>query len=378
MSGMAVLVTNEFPPPGYGGIERYMLRLATEIAAAGHDLVVVAPQMPGDASFDAQLPFRVLRFPFRAGSDGIPTLIARMARATARAHATGKHSCTIAASWIRSGIACSLLPRVVRGRLAIMAHGSEVLSQRNPMKKSLMRATFSRADVVVANSMFTAGILGDAGIRKEPVIARCGVEARAYERCPAATPTILSVGRLVRRKGFDRTIEAVALLRDRFPDLRYEIAGSGPDEQYLRDRIAQLSLERNVALLGAISDDGLRDAYARAWCFCLPTRRVGGDVEGFGIVYLEAAMAGLPAVGGIHSGAQEAIEDGRSGVLVDGDDPSAIARALHGFLSDPERAAEMGYYARTRALEQFTWRAAAESIMTALEQRPKQAECFAP
>lgn len=363
---MAVLVTNEFPPPGHGGIDRYMLRLAQALREIGTDVTVVAPAMPSDREFDATQTFEVLRFPYDARRDSISTLVARMAMGTMRAHAARRHDCTIAASWIRSGAACALLPTAVRGRLAIIAHGSEVLSQRSPLKRAVMRAAFGRADVVVANSAFTASILAEAGVGKTPAIARCGVEPTVLRRAPSRCPTILSVGRLVRRKGFDRTIEAVATLRGRFPDVRYEIAGSGPDDAYLRDLVAAHGLQEHVTFLGRVSDDELADAYARAWCFSLPTRRVGADVEGFGIVYLEAAMAGLPAIGGRNCGAEEAIENGRSGLLVDGDDVCSIAAAIEALLSDRERANRMGAYGRMRALKDFTWSAAAQSVMSAL------------
>ena len=368
MESMAVLVTTEFPPPGFGGIERYMVKLAGEIAAAGHELIVVAPQMPGDAAFDAALPYPVIRFPFsgHAQADAAHIWIARVAEATVKAHRIAKDKCTIASSWIRSGVACAMLPKAVRGELAIIAHGSEVLSQRHPAKRAIMRATFARADVRVANSAFTAAILKAAGVRGEAVLARCGVEPRPLRRQTAAAPTILSVGRLVRRKGFDKTLEAMARLSLRFPTLRYEIVGVGPDEAYLRQLAHDLGVAPRVRFLGDVSDAELQEAYSRAWCFSLPTRRVGGDVEGFGIVYLEAAMAALPSIGGKHSGAEDAIDDGRSGILVDGEDVAGIASALDVLLSNPSGAQAMGSYGRERALAEFTWSGAARTIMNAL------------
>ena len=209
---MAVLATTEFPPPGYGGIERYMVRLAAEIAAAGHPLTVVAPWMPECAAFDAVLPYRVIRFPFPGHDrpEPLPLWTYRVAKAVVQAHREMPDKCTIASSWLRSGLACALLPRSVRGKLAIIAHGSEILSQRSRPRRAMMKAVFGRADVAVANSAFTARLLGEAGITGRAVLGRCGIDAKSYERRTAAVPTILSVGRLVRRKGFDKTIEAVA------------------------------------------------------------------------------------------------------------------------------------------------------------------------
>lgn len=369
---MAVLATTEFPPPGYGGIERYMVRIAGEIAAAGHPLTVVAPWMPGCASFDASLPYRVIRFPFRGYDSPEPALlwINRVRQSVLKAHREMPDKCTIASSWLRSGIACATLPKSLRGRLAIIAHGSEIVSQRLA-KKRLMQWTFSCADVAVANSTFTARLLEDAGVNTPVALARCGVDAAPCERRPAAQPTVLSVGRLVRRKGFDKMIEALPSLLQRFPSLRYEIVGVGPEERAFRSLAQRLGVAQHVIFLGDISDEELAAAYSRAWCFALPTRRVGaGDVEGFGIVYLEAAMAGLACVGGLNSGAEDAIADGKSGVLVDGNRSEQIADAVTYLLSDPTRAASMGAYGRDRALREFTWKMAAINIMSSLGRYP--------
>ncbi len=370
---MAVLATTEFPPPGYGGIERYMFRLAGEIAAAGHPLTVVAPWMPDCEDFDAQQPYRVMRFPFPGHDrpEPLPLWSFRVRQAVAQAHRSMPDKCTIASSWLRSGLACATLPRSVRGKLAIVAHGSEILSQQSLLRRSMMRAVFARADVAVANSTFTARLLREAGITSRAVLGRCGIDSKDFTRRPAPVPTILSVGRLVLRKGFDKTIEAIALMLAEFPDLRYEIVGIGPAEGYLRELAKRVGASQNVHFLGDVSDAELEDAYARAWCFSLATRRVGaGDVEGFGIVYLEAAMARLASVGGVDSGAEDAIADGKSGFLVDGNSPQAIATALRTLITQRALAAAMGTYGRERALGEFAWRNAAQNIMTALGRDP--------
>ncbi len=374
---MPVLATTEFPPPGYGGIERYMVRLADEIAAAGHVLTVVAPWMPECDAFDAAQPYRVIRFPFPGHDrpESLPMWTYRVRKAVIEAHRDMPDKCTIASSWLRSGLACATLPRSLRGKLAIVAHGSEILSQRSFLRKAMMRTVFARADVAVANSAFTARLLREAKLSSDPVLGRCGIEPKTSQRMPAEVPTILSVGRLVRRKGFDKTIEALAFLVDEFPTLRYEIVGVGPDAEHFRNLAQSLGVARHVAFLGDISDAELEQAYARAWCFSLATRRVGaGDVEGFGIVYLEAAMAGLASVGGMNSGAEDAIENGKSGLLVDGNDPQDIAGALRVLLGNRNRADAMGIYGRQRALNEFTWALAAANIMRALGREPLRAE----
>jgi phosphatidylinositol alpha-1,6-mannosyltransferase len=353
-----------------------MVRLAGEIAAAGHPLTVVAPKMPDCEAFDSGQPYRVIRFPF-PGHDSpepLPLWTYRIREAVVEAHKNMFDKCTIASSWLRSGLACATLPKSVRGRLAIVAHGSEILSQRSRLRAGMMRAVFSRADVAVANSTFTAGLLRTARIAKPIVLARCGIDPKNVERRPARVPTVLSVGRLVRRKGFDKTIQAVALLLPEFPELRYEIVGIGPDAEYFKSIAAARGISQHVHFLGDVTEAELEEAYSRAWCFSLATRCVGkGDVEGFGIVYLEAAMAGLATVGGSGSGAEDAIENQKSGLLVDGSRPESIAAALHTLLSDRERAATMGAYGRARALTDFTWAQAAHNIIRGLHEEPQAA-----
>ncbi|MGH8165430.1 MAG: glycosyltransferase, partial [Rhodanobacteraceae bacterium] len=211
-------------------MERYMIRLAAEFSAAGHELTVVAPHMPDCEAFDRLLPYRTVRFKFPGHEHPEPLALwaYRVRQAVIEAQRTMSDRCTIASSWLRSGLACATLPKAVTGPLAIIAHGSEILSQQSLPRKTLMRAVFGRADIAVANSGFTKRLLNEAKISARIVVARCGIEPAALQRAPAADPTVLSVGRLVRRKGFDRMIEALPILLKSFPALRYEIVGIGP------------------------------------------------------------------------------------------------------------------------------------------------------
>jgi phosphatidyl-myo-inositol dimannoside synthase len=330
-------------------------------------VVVVAPYFPGwTPESDAALPYPVVRYR-RGRKVGLILETLRLMTAIVRAHKMCDDKLTIASSWNRGGgFACVVLPRRIRGRVAILAHGQEIAAQLSRFKKTMLRWTFQRSDAVVANSSFTRRMLEQRGVTTG-VICYCGVDRRPLHRTPASRPTILSVGRLVQYKGFDRTIEALPSVLSRFPDLRYEIAGGGPYEARLRMHVRELGLQDHVAFLGPMHHEDVAQAYERAWCFVLPTRNLlGGGVEGFGIVYIEAAMAGLPCIGSHSSGAEDAIEDGKSGILVDANDTKQIAQAIISLLEDPERAREMGQYARLRAEREFTWEHVAARIMEPL------------
>jgi phosphatidylinositol alpha-1,6-mannosyltransferase len=222
---------------------------------------------------------------------------------------------------------------------------------------------------VIANSSFTASMLSklEPGIRS--VVVPCGVDERTIVPDRSTDPTVLFVGRLVSRKGADRVIEILPRLLERFPRLRFEIVGDGPDRARLEVLSARLGVTGAVAFLGALPDADRDRAYARAWCLAMPARNEDGDVEGFGIVYLEAAMASLPTIGARESGADDAIVHGRTGFLVREDDRDELTARLTTLLSDRESAERMGAAGRRRALAQFSWERNATEIARVLELR---------
>jgi phosphatidylinositol alpha-1,6-mannosyltransferase len=345
---MTVLVTNDFPP-SRGGIQRVMSLLAQELALRDEPVVVVAPRLVGSRAFDAVQKFRVRRYPGKGRVAGFFSMAAHVLRA----QLLSKDALTIASIWFPSGLAACLMPRAIRGRFAVLAHGTEIAPRRGGPRRRLMRYVFSRADVIIANSSFTRELLREAGVRGPISVVNPGIDAIPIAPARASVPTILSVGRLVARKGFDTTIAALPSILKRFPATRYEIVGSGPQRAELEALATRLGVRDHVVLLGSVSDVELSAAYARAWVFSLPVRAVGSDVEGFGMVYLEAALAELPAIGGRHSGAEEAIVAGETGLLVDGTSSEQVSAAVLALLSDRDGAQQMGARARDRVMEHF-------------------------
>jgi phosphatidylinositol alpha-1,6-mannosyltransferase len=352
---MPVIVTADFPP-SIGGIQRYMERVADGFAASGHRVAVVAPALPNAG--DGERGYDVLRY---ATESRLATLVA-MDRAIAAAERRVGDGVLIASSWKPAGIVAARRRFRSRGKLAVLAFGSEIARADTVPRRIAMRAVFGRADAVISISRFTSQQLRDAGIDRVPVLAGCGVDHGYFRPKPGLVPTILSVGRLVRRKGFDRVIAALPALRERFPGLRYEIVGDGPDRPYLAERARELGVERDVAFLGAASDEETRAAYERAWCFALPVRRERHDVEGFGLVYLEAATARLAAIGGRGSGAEDAICHGETGLLVDGTSDAEVRHALGVLLGDRDFATMLSDAAYERAVRDFSWDRVTDAI----------------
>jgi phosphatidylinositol alpha-1,6-mannosyltransferase len=173
----------------------------------------------------------------------------------------------------------------------------------------------------------------------------------------------LSVGRLEPRKGIDGALEAVAALAGEAPDLIYLVVGEGSQRPALEARARRADLAGRVRFVGHVSDDELPAFYRLAEVFLLPGRREEPDeVEGFGIALCEAAASGLPVIGGASGGIPEAMEAGRTGLLVDGRDPRSIAAALLALLADRELAERLGCAGREAVLRYLNWdRAASEA-----------------
>ena len=346
---MTIIVSNVYAPDR-GGIQTMMASLATAAAKDSSGTIVVAPTYPGYVEYDRSAPYETIRCPdiprpFDAVAIGLAYL-----RALSRA----REPVTFAGNWWPTALPLAVLPRRLRGKLAIFVHGSEVAPDTGGLRAIVMRWILGRADSVLANSAFTLDLLKRAGVTKRVSVVPLGVDMVPIEPNRSEEPTLLSVGRLVARKGQDKVIEALATLRERLPTIRYEIVGEGPDRKRLETLANDLGLRDNVIFHGKITQEAMQAAYARAWCFVMPVRRIGSDVEGFGIVYLEAAMAHLPTIAGSDSGAGDAIEDGVTGFLVDGSDGNAVREAIAVLLEDPIRARRMGELGFERA-RRFTW-----------------------
>jgi phosphatidylinositol alpha-1,6-mannosyltransferase len=339
-----------------------MAQIAAACTSLEREVIVVAPKVEASAAYDALLKYNVRRY-LKTRNKYIN--LVSMACTYASALLNSHRKSTIASIWWPSGFVVSVFPRRLRGPFVVIAHGAEIMPKKLGLRRSVMRFVYRRADVVFANSSFTRGLLSEVGVVDNVMPLPLAVDSTPIIPARADTPTILSVGRLVRRKGFDRMLEAIATLSSDFPGIRYVVVGSGPQQHELARQADELGIADRVIFRGKISDDELRQTYAEAWIFALPTRRIIDDVEGFGLVYLEAAMAELPAIGGRDSGAADAIVDNETGYLVDGDNSVEIADALRSLLTRPDESAVMGRRGLERA-KTFTAENTARSILRSL------------
>ncbi len=362
-----VLLTLDLPPRQDGGIATLVDVLATGLHDRRQPVVVYARGTGRDVrDWDRTRPYPVrrmwghswIRHPSRNVIPFIFEIYSRFRPAV-----------LYAAAWQLAG-APARLARRLGMPVHVLVYGRDVTA-----REGLPRAV-READRVVALTRWMADILVDRGLPPERVhVALPGIlppadpapgGARTGPPARGEGPLLLSVGRLVPRKGHDRLLEAFPAILAAVPGTRLWIVGDGPRRSELRDRVRRLGLSAQVTLRGFLAPDALEAAYRAADLFVLPCREeAGGDSEGFGLVFLEAGARGLPVVGGRTGGVGEAVLDGETGLLVDGTDPGDIARACLALLGDPDRAARLGAAGRARVERGFLPGAYAERVLEA-------------
>jgi phosphatidylinositol alpha-1,6-mannosyltransferase len=358
-----LLVTNDFPPRT-GGIQTYLQAFADRLPPG--ELAVYAPAWPGAAEYDAASPVPVHRHP--------TSLMLPVPKVAARAAALAReHGATTV--WFGAAAPLALLGPHLRRRAGVervvaSTHGHEVGWSMVPGGRQALRRIGARSDVLTTISRYTRGRVAAAfGPRAALEVLPAGIDAERFRPDPAAraelrgryrlgeAPLVVCVSRLVARKGQDALIRALPLVRERVPGARLLVVGDGPDAVRLRRLAGVAGVDEHVVFAGAVPAAELPAHHAVGDVFALPCRTRGGglDVEGLGIVLLEAAAAGLPVVAGESGGAPETVQEGRTGHVVDGRDVASVAAAVAGLLADPERARAMGAAGRAWMQREWAW-----------------------
>jgi len=375
---MRILLVSQDFPPHVGGIQTYALELARRLARGCETLEVVAPYAPGWEALDRTLPFAVRRV--RSSTNalaawGAPAMWGRAWR--------GRFDVAFHAQWATAP--ASLLARragTLR-RVFVAAHGRELLLRparlpgAQPLYDAARRRVLLGADGIFAVSRYTAGLARGLGVDPQRVhVIPNGVDALRFELPDAAEraqafrrrhdlgdrPCFTTVARLQPHKGIDTGIRALPALRERVPGATYVVVGDGPDADRLHKLAQQHGVTDAVRMLGRLSDAEVVDALLATNAFVLLSREAPPDVEGFGLVLLEAGACGCPVVGARSGGIPDAIAHDDSGLLVPPDDPVATAHALARLLSDPGLARRLGDGGRRRARGPLSWDRAARAI----------------
>ncbi|MBV8983005.1 MAG: glycosyltransferase family 4 protein [Acidimicrobiia bacterium] len=366
-----VLVTNDFPPK-VGGIQSYLWELWRRLPP--DRFAVLTTPYGGDAAFDAVQPFRVERsrqrvlFPTRAVARHVDELVdqtkaslavldpalplGRVGRRLAVPYAVVVHGAEVSVPGRLPG-SHALLRRVLIGAVHVVAAGDWVATQAERV-----------AGRVLATTVVSPGVDVD---RFRPIDEGQRAAARASFGLPVDGQLVVSVSRLVPRKGMDTLIEAAALLAPDHPDLVVAIAGGGRDRNRL-DRLVRRS-GAPVRLLGRVDDEQLPALYGCADVFAMLCRNrwAGLEQEGFGIVFLEAAACGVAQVAGDSGGAGEAVVDGETGFVVRRpQDAASAAQVIGRLLDDAELRRNQGHAARARAEHEYAYEVLAARLDEAL------------
>lgn len=370
-----LLVTQDFPPD-VGGIQTYSWEVARHLAGRVEALSVVAPDRPGAAPVDRAAPFPVTRLPARP--DLLPLLLFPTLPGRARRRQV---DVAVHAQWQTVG--ASVLSRALFGRprhVVCAAHGRELLF--NPASAypglgaaydRVRRGLLRQVDAALPVSDYTAGLLREQGVppgrthvvpngtNPEHFCPRDGATLRRRLGL-AGRSLLLTVGRLVRRKGIGTVLRALPAIAEGHPDVAYVIAGTGPDRARLERLAGRLGVRDRVHFAGRVAHDRLPLYYSAADLFVMPAREPPPDVEGFGLVFLEAGACGTPVLGSRAGGIPEAIREDETGLLVPPGAPDRLAEAALRVLTDPELAGKLGRRGRRRAVQESSWGHIADRI----------------
>ncbi len=368
-----LLITNDFPPRP-GGIQSFVHNLV--VRQPPGSVVVYASSWRGAAKFDADQPFEVIRERTKVL---LPTpLIARRAAKLARAY-----DCDTV--WFGAAAPLGLLAAGLRRRAGIrravaLTHGHEVGWAALPGARAALRRIGRGVDVTTYLGEYTRVRLARVldGVTELRRLAP-GVDVETYhpevdgERVRlrlglADRPVVVCVSRLVPRKGQDMLIRALPEIRRRVPDAALLIVGGGPYRGTLEKLARQTGVDREVVFTGSVPSAELPAHYAAGDVYAMPcrTRNRGLDVEGLGIVYLEASATGLPVVAGDSGGAPDAVREGETGYVVRGRDVAQLADRVATLLADRDLARQLGAAGRAWVEKEWRWEAQAERMAALL------------
>jgi len=368
-----LLITEVFPPRN-GGSGRWLWEIYRRLPGA--QVVVAAGEDPRQGNFDKTHSLNLVRMPLSFSTWGVGSVrglweygqaLWRLRRLVKEEGVQAIHC----GKCLPEGLLALFLRRWYRLLYVCYVHGEELnLAGLSRELGWLTREVLHGARFVIANSRNTERILRQdwdlplqrirllhpgadteffvPAARDERERARLGWDAR---------PVILTVGRLQKRKGHDQMIRAVDQIRKKIPNVLYAILGDGEERLFLEDMVARAGLDGHVQFLGELTDERLLSCYQQCDLFVLPNRQVGQDIEGFGMVLVEAQACGKPVIAGASGGTAETMRIPETGLVVPCDGPDELADSVVDLLHDHERRVRMGRSARAWAAENFDWAA---------------------
>jgi len=366
-----LLITSVFPPQT-GGSGRWFWEIYRRLPR--EQVVIVAGEHPRQAEFDRSHDLTVVRMRLSLPTWGTfnPRGFCgyagryRAIRRVLKQHRIAQVHC---GTLLPEGWIAWLLKRTTGLGYLCYVHGEELnIGAHSRELGWMMRRVLRGAQRIIANSRNTAQLLEHNWHVPADRIAilHPGVDAERFipaARCPDARRSlgwddrtvVLTVGRLQKRKGQDQLIRALPAIRRTVPDVLYAIVGEGEERGNLESLVRDRALSHHVRFHGELNDDDLVHCYQQCDLFALPNREVDGDIEGFGMVLLEAQACGKPVIAGASGGTAETLSPGETGLLVHAEDPANLAQTIAPLLEDEPRRRRMGAAGRRWVEDQFEW-----------------------
>lgn len=292
---------------------------------------------------------------------------------------TKKISHVLAGQILPLGTAALICSKFCKIKYSVILHGMDLTyAVKTWRKKFISKSVLAGAEKIICANSYVAGLARETfpGLAPKITVVNPGVEIRSTSQKLMAQLKakhnllgkiiLLSVGRLVKRKGFDKVIESMPDALKQAPNLIYIIIGGGQERKNFKLKISNLKLEKNIFIITQAADEERNAWYDLCDIFIMPSRNIRGDFEGFGIVYLEANLAGKPVIAGRSGGAGDAVIDGLNGLLVDPEDNEKISQAIVKLAISPELRKQLGERGRARAIQDFSWRKQAKKIYNAI------------
>lgn len=369
-----VLLLSEIFPPKTGGSGRWFWEIYSRLSA--NQVVVAAGNDSSADKFDLTHDMNVVRLPLTMWQWGVTNWQAlkqywstvRAIRNLARNEGVGAVHC---GRCLPEGWMAYLLKKWQKIPYVSYVHGEDVEAAAMSRELSWMvRRVFKNADYLIANSHNTASILTETwdvpashirvvhpGVDTRlfnPIERNAGVRKRLGWR---DRTVVLTVGRLQKRKGHDVMIRALNEIRSAIPDVLYAIVGQGDEREYLECLAKTEGVEDHVLFHGEVDDRTMSQCYQQCDLFALPNRQVGRDIEGFGMVLLEAQASGRPVLAGKSGGTSETMRIPETGVVVPCERPETLSETVVELLLDQQRLDAMGSAGRDWVVERFDWEA---------------------
>lgn len=389
MSTKILLLTEVFPPQ-HGGSGRWFWEIYHRFPT---DVVQVAAGLYPDADvFDEQHDLQISRLPLTLSTWGVASWtgfkgywnsVRRVIKIVRRDRITMLHT----GRSLPEGVMAMTVKMLTGIPYVCYVHGEDINTAWSSRELVMLtRQALHRANLCIANSHNTARLLREDWDVPEANIQviHPGVDterfipaARSKEARQAlqwgARPVILTVGRLQQRKGHDIFLQSLPAIKETFPNVLYSIIGDGQERSRLQKLVEELKLQDNVEFRGETTDSELVSCYQQCDLFALPNREVDGDIEGFGMVLLEAQACGTPVLAGDSGGTAETMCVGETGLIVDCTTTEKLSLAVVELLSDNERRARMGVAARNWVVQRFDWSALAREASRLFAIAPESA-----